>query len=209
MTQLFELLKYGAIGLGCILAVLAYQLLRVQQNKINFNTLSSPDKVIIKINESFNTMIKLFMIFSLTMSTVGFVAEMIHSQYVGDQIIENEQKMNKKIEDMEGEIKTITTRMVKAETESKLYNDQLKEVKDVIKGYDKYLAFKERENFNKKLEDESDHSKTKKAFASPPTPSVKTKTPEQMYLERMKKILEGDKDDKTSKRLPAGNKYAG
>ena len=58
----FKILSYGAIGLGCILAYLAYQLLRNEQ------AIKQPRQRIL-------TSIYVFMAFSLALSTIGFATE--------------------------------------------------------------------------------------------------------------------------------------
>ncbi len=60
--DLGKLLGYGAIGLGCILAVLAYLLLRSEQR------VQEPRPRIL-------TSIYVFMAFSLVMTTLGFLSE--------------------------------------------------------------------------------------------------------------------------------------
>jgi hypothetical protein len=67
MDQLnfYKLLSYGAIGLGCILAVLSFFLLRKEQDK------PQPRQVMLHA-------IKMYMAFSLFLTVVGFVAEYLH-----------------------------------------------------------------------------------------------------------------------------------
>jgi hypothetical protein len=58
----YKILSYGAIGLGCILAFLSYRLLSREQDT------KQPRQRIL-------TSIYVFMVFSLALSTVGFVTE--------------------------------------------------------------------------------------------------------------------------------------
>ena len=66
LTNLGNLLSYGAIGLGLGLASLAYLLLRTEQR------VSRPRKQIV-------TAIYVFMIFALVLSAAGFVSEYLRS----------------------------------------------------------------------------------------------------------------------------------
>jgi hypothetical protein len=58
----YKILSYGAIGLGCILAFLAYQLLRNEQ------AMKQPRIQML-------TSIYVFMVFSLALSAIGFATE--------------------------------------------------------------------------------------------------------------------------------------
>jgi hypothetical protein len=66
LGNLANLLSYGAIGLGLALAILAYLLLRTEQQ------VARPRKPII-------TAIYVFMCFSLVLSAAGFVSEYLRS----------------------------------------------------------------------------------------------------------------------------------
>ena len=68
----YNLLSYGAIGLGCILAVLAYFLLRNEQDK------PEPRKQILKS-------IYVYMAFSLVLIAFGFGAELYRDSIRGSQ----------------------------------------------------------------------------------------------------------------------------
>jgi hypothetical protein len=61
--DLFKLLSYGAIGLGCILAVLAYLLISAEQKR------AAPRRRLL-------SSIYVFMAFSLALTTLGFGAEL-------------------------------------------------------------------------------------------------------------------------------------
>jgi len=67
----YKILSYGAIGLGCILAFLSYRLLSREQEK------ERPRQRIL-------TSIYLFMVFSLSLSTVGFVTEYAKDQKISE-----------------------------------------------------------------------------------------------------------------------------
>ena len=60
--DIYKILSYGAIGLGCILALLAYRLLGKEQ------AMNQPRQQIL-------TSIYVFMVFSLALSITGFIAE--------------------------------------------------------------------------------------------------------------------------------------
>jgi hypothetical protein len=68
MKVLLEALRYGAIGLAAILAVLAYLLLRAEQDKT-------------KPNQSILKTIRQFMLFALAIAFAGIAAEIINKQF--------------------------------------------------------------------------------------------------------------------------------
>jgi hypothetical protein len=87
----YKLLSYGAIGLGCILAVLAYMLLRKEQDQTN------PRKQVL-------SSIYVYMVFSLILTIVGFLAEYLH--YNASQALDSKEQ-------------TITTLKEQLETRNK------------------------------------------------------------------------------------------
>ena len=72
ITDLGGLLRYGAIGLGLALSVLAFLLLRTEQKQ------AKPRRQIL-------TAVYVFMSFSLLLSVGGFVSEYVRSQSTADQ----------------------------------------------------------------------------------------------------------------------------
>lgn len=83
--DVYKILSYGAIGLGCILAFLAYQLLRKEQD-------------IIQPRQQILTSIYVFMVFSLVLSTIGFVTEYAKDRKISEIKSQLNSERNKNLE---------------------------------------------------------------------------------------------------------------
>jgi TolA-binding protein len=117
-----SLLAYGAIGLGCILAVLAYFLLRKEQDQ------PKPRKQVL-------TSVYVFMAFSLTLTCLGFGAELWK-----DSASRDSKTTSAKVTELKGEIekrnKSLTELQQKhVQSAQKLaqVEQQLKNTRQIVK----------------------------------------------------------------------------
>lgn len=127
--NIFSLLSYGAIGLGCILAVLAYRLLRREQDT------KTPRKQIL-------TSIYVFMAFSLALSALGFVGEFFKdsadtesSNQLESKVSELEKaevKWKENIKSEEGTITELTNQLNDKETRLATLQEQFNEFRTLL-----------------------------------------------------------------------------
>ncbi len=84
--DVYKILSYGAIGLGCILAFLSYQLLSKEQG------MKQPRQQIL-------TSIYAFMVFSLVLSSIGFVTEFARDRKISavKNQLESERTKNREV----------------------------------------------------------------------------------------------------------------
>jgi hypothetical protein len=110
ITDLGGLLRYGAIGLGLALSVLAFLLLRTEQKQ------AKPRRQIL-------TAVYVFMSFSLLLSVGGFVSEYVRSQATADErAIE---ALNKKIDALNDDVKAKTEALSKLSSARELFRGLL------------------------------------------------------------------------------------